>query len=298
MALIISLIAHPDHPVLTPTVLNQACALLNDQPPRILAEHIAAEFEISNLPHTQQKSLSQKFTEIFANIPIDINIIPANNRLKKLLVADMDSTMIEQECIDELAAYAGKYDEIAAITERAMQGELDFEAALQERVSMLAGLPADIIDETFKKNISYTSGGLILIQTMKKHGAYTALVSGGFTAFTERVARGLGFDHHEANQLDFYDHKLSGRVKHPILGRVAKAHALQKLCDDRKIPQNQTLAVGDGANDLDMLAIADYGVAFHAKKATAQAAKISINHADLTALLYLQGIAQKDHHRV
>ncbi len=226
--------------------------------------------------------------------PVDINLVDADRRRKRLFIADMDSTMIEQECIDELAEFAGKRAEISAITERAMRGELDFEAALKERVAMLEGLPVSVLQETFDKRISLTPGARTLVQTMNAQGAITALVSGGFTFFTARIAEACGFHHHQANELLTEDGRLTGRVAEPILGRAAKQNALLRLAGENDIDLADTLAVGDGANDLAMLERAGLGVAFHAKPAVAEAAHARIDHGDLTALLYLQGIPQAE----
>jgi phosphoserine phosphatase len=217
---------------------------------------------------------------------------------KSLLVADMESTIIEQEMLDELADFVGARDAIATITERAMRGELDFEAALTERVAMLAGLDARVLDEVSQR-ITLMPGAVALVRTMKAHGAYCALVSGGFTVFTGRVAQRLGFDEHQANVLEVTDGRLTGRVIRPILGREAKRSALARLSSRLGIDPARTMAVGDGANDLDMLAAAGLGVAFRAKpKVRAAAAALDngavITHGDLSALLYLQGYRAAD----
>ncbi len=226
--------------------------------------------------------------------PADINIVPAANRRKKLLIADMDSTIIEQECIDEIADYAGKRNEIADITERAMRGELDFNAALKQRVWMLKGLNETALAETFEHRISLTPGAKTLVETMKSTGAVTALVSGGFTYFTSRVAKAAGFQFTQANELLIADGALTGHVAAPILGRTAKQSALIRIAGNHDVPMEDTIAVGDGANDLSMLGRASLGVAFHAKPAVAKAADARIDHSDLTALLYLQGISQSE----
>ena len=217
----------------------------------------------------------------------------------KLLVADMESTIIEQELIDELADYVGLRDKISVITERAMRGELDFAAALEERVAMLAGLDCRILDEVYDKRVTLMPGAETLIKTMKAHGAYCALVSGGFTVFTQRLAARLGFDEHQANVLEIADGKLTGHVREPILGRAAKRAALLRIAAARGIDVRDTLAVGDGANDLDMIQAAGLGVAFRAKPKVQEAVRAMangavINHGDLTALLYLQGYRQDE----
>tara|TARA_R110000868_G_scaffold11030_2_gene53308 strand:- start:1622 stop:2500 length:879 start_codon:yes stop_codon:yes gene_type:complete len=225
---------------------------------------------------------------------IDLAIQPADGRRKLLLVADMDSTIIQQECIDELAAELGLKDKISEITARAMRGEIDFEPALRERVGLLKGLPLSALESVYQNRITEMPGGRALVATMKKHGATCALVSGGFTFFTERVAAAVGFDINQANTLIFADGKLTGDVGEPILGRQAKIDALVALRDERKLPKLATLAVGDGANDLGMIEEAGLGVALHAKPVVAEAADARIDHGDLTALLYLQGYRFSD----
>lgn len=237
--------------------------------------------------------------EMLERYPVDVNVVDTRSRRKLLLVADMESTIIEQEMLDELADFIGAREKIAAITERAMRGELDFESALKERVAMLAGLDAEVLDQVAGR-ITLMPGAETLIRTMKANGAYCALVSGGFTVFTARVARRLGFDEHQANVLDIEGGKLTGRVKEPILGREAKKQALLRLAAKLGIDGRETLAVGDGANDLAMLEAAGLGVAFRAKPKVREAAAAMPNgavvtHGDLTALLSLQGYHADDY---
>lgn len=225
---------------------------------------------------------------------IDIFIQPIENRRKRLLIADMDSTMIRQECIDELASEIGLREKISEITERAMRGEIDFEPALRERVGYLKGLPVHTITQVIEERIHLMPGGRTLVQTMKANGAYCALVSGGFTHFTREIATLIGFDENNANILDEDEGILTGQVRGPILGREAKREKLEDLVKTRKLSLAETMAVGDGANDLDMIEHAGLGVAYHAKPALAEAADARIDHGDLTALLYLQGYSQSD----
>ncbi len=228
---------------------------------------------------------------------LDAVIVPADGRRKKLLVADMESTMIENEMLDELADFLSLREKIAGITARAMNGEIDFEAALDARVELLKGMPVVTLDEAANR-IAYMPGGATLVATMKKHGAYCALVSGGFTYFTKMVREKLGFDFDAANTLEIDGRNLAGTVKRPILGREAKLATLQRLCDERGLGLGGAITVGDGANDLPMLKAAGHsgglGVAFHAKPIVASQVPARIHHGDLTSLLYLQGYRRSD----
>ncbi len=254
-----------------------------------LEPDVAAEFTLVSVP--------SNFADVWQScqdLKIDLNVQPHENRRKKMLLADMDSTMIRQECIDELAAEAGVGARVAAITARAMNGELDFESAIDERVGLLAELPETIIDHVLATRIDYMPGGATLLATMKAQGAYAALVSGGFTAFTEKVGKTLGFDENRANTLEIAEGKLTGRVVRPILGQEAKLEALNEITARLGIGQNDVLAVGDGMNDLLMLQNAGTGVALHGKPALQAKCDVRINHGDLTALLYLQGYSSAD----
>jgi phosphoserine phosphatase len=219
---------------------------------------------------------------------VDVNAQATYGRRKKLLIADMDSTMILGETLDELADFAGLKEQISAITARAMRGELDFEGALDERVGMLAGLPSSALDQV-NAGLQLTPGGPALLATMKAAGAYCALVSGGFKPTTSAIRARLGFDEDRGNRLEIADGQLTGKVLRPILGREAKLDTLKELAQARGISLAETVAVGDGANDLAMLTASGMGVAFRAKPAVQEAAEFRINHADLTGLLYLQG---------
>ena len=232
--------------------------------------------------------------EICTGLPIDVNVVPTDNRRKRVLLADMDSTMIQQECIDELGVVAGVGDHIKSVTARAMRGEIDFEGALKERVALLQGLPESVIQEVIDKRISFMPGGRTLVATMKKHGAYAALVSGGFTAFTAHVAHALGFDENRANTLLVKNGQLTGEVALPILGKDAKVESLRRICSVHGLSRDDVLAVGDGANDIPMLQAAGMGVALHAKPKVQEQARCVVNHGDLTALLYLQGYSKTE----
>lgn len=229
-----------------------------------------------------------------AGAPVDVVLQPAQHRRKRLLVADMDSTLIGQECIDELADFAGLKPRVAAITERAMRGELEFESALRERVSLLAGLDEAVLDRVFEERITLNPGARALACTMRAHGAKTVIVSGGFTFFTRRVANAAGFETDHANTLEVAGGKLTGRVIEPILGQQAKYDALRRHRDALSLAPSQTLGVGDGANDLVMLQEAGLGVAYYAKPIVAEQADAGIEHADLTALLFAQGYRRED----
>ncbi|MDE2380439.1 phosphoserine phosphatase SerB, partial [Bradyrhizobium sp.] len=225
---------------------------------------------------------------------IDIVVQSQIDRRKKLFLADMDSTMIGQECIDELADFAGLKAHVAEITERAMRGEIAFEPALRERVALLKDLPVGIVDQVLATRITLTPGGRELVATMRAHGAWTCLVSGGFTPFTNAVAAQIGFQENRANELIVQDGKFTGEVKEPILGRAAKLATLVDLMESFDIDDIDTLVVGDGANDLAMIQAAGLGVAYHAKPTVSAAAAARIDHGDLTALLYAQGYRREE----
>ena len=245
----------------------------------------AAEFGIKSVPSNQWEIWS----ELQSN-EVDLVVQPEEGRRKRMLLADMDSTIVEQECIDELALEAGVGDGVRQITSRAMNGELNFESALRERVALLKGLSESVIGKVLEERITFMPGARELVATMRARGAYTALVSGGFTAFTSQIAAELGFDEHRSNRLLVNDGSLTGKVAEPILGRDAKVAALNDMAQKLGIDVSDAIAVGDGANDLGMLGCAGTGVALHAKPSVAAKCDVRINHGDLTALLFLQGI--------
>jgi phosphoserine phosphatase len=294
MTHVATLICNPVRPALDEAAVALAVGVLaTAMDVRVLDPGIAVD-----IPFTpggaDDKAVAQRLRIALTDHAIDAVVQPLAGRRKKLFVADMDSTMIGQECIDELADYAGLKAHVAAITERAMRGEIAFEPALRARVALLKGLPVAVVDEVIEKRITLTPGGRTLVATMRASGAHTCLVSGGFTLFTSRIAAMIGFDEHRGNTLIMEDGKLAGRVQEPILGREAKLATLIELRDRLGLSAADTLAVGDGANDLAMIEAAGLGVAYHAKPKVAEAAQARIDHGDLTALLYLQGYARAD----
>lgn len=280
------LICNPARPALDRRAVEALAGRWGSGGVRWLNPGIAAEFSCNVVPENRWIEW-----EALQRDGIDLAFVPPARRRKRLLIADMDSTMIGQECIDELADLAGCGAEVAAVTARAMNGELAFEAALRARVALFAGADVALIDRVWTERIRFTPGGATLVATMKAHGARTALVSGGFTAFTARVAAALGFDLHRANTLHTDGSRLTGTVADPILGREAKVAALREIAAGMGIKPDAAIAVGDGANDLGMLHLAGMGVALHAKPSVQAQAELRINHGDLTALLYLQGYA-------
>jgi phosphoserine phosphatase len=288
MSLVATLICNPADPALDSTVVDGARAILpSPGQAQWLFNGVAVDIPFES--HEDIRALERRLREARGDLPVDIVVQPQALRRKKLFLADMDSTMIGQECIDELADFAGLKAHVAKITERAMRGEIEFEPALRERVALLKGLPVSVIDEVLKKRITPTPGGRELVMTMRAHGAWTCLISGGFTLFTNAVAAMIGFQENRANQLVVADGQLSGEVIEPVLGRAAKLATLIELRESFDLDDIDTLVVGDGANDLGMIEQAGLGVAYHAKPAVAAAAAARIDHGDLTALLYAQG---------
>ena len=298
MSLVATLICNPANPALDSTVLDGARAILPKAgPAQWLWDEVAADIHFGDGQETTSEdiaAIAKRLREAREDLPIDIVVQPVLARRKRLFLADMDSTMIGQECIDELADFVGLKAHVAGITERAMRGEIEFEPALRERVALLKGLPVDVVGKVIEERITLTPGGRDLVATMRAHGAYTCLISGGFTLFTKIIAEKIGFQENRGNELIVRDGKLTGEVKEPILGRDAKLATLIELREGFDLDNIDTLVVGDGANDLGMVQEAGLGVAYHAKPAVAAAAAARIDYGDLTALLYAQGFRREE----
>jgi phosphoserine phosphatase len=291
MTHVATLVCDPAFPVLTGELVARACKnLTNPARPQWLEADIAVDIPFDPIAPDSSRTVADRLRGALESTAVDVFVQALKGRRKKLLLADLDSTMIGQECIDELAGEIGKRAEIAAITVCAMRGEIAFEPALRKRVALLKGLDRATIFRAIASRITLTKGGLPLVQTMRRNGAYTALISGGFSVFTSAIAGKLGFDEHQANELLFdEDGRASGLVAEPVLSRQAKLSALTRLRERLRLCADETLAVGDGANDLAMLEAAGFGVAFRAKPTVAFSAHARVDHGDLTALLYAQG---------
>jgi phosphoserine phosphatase len=307
MFYVATLISHPDRPAVTDALAQKAARYLpHGRPVDWLNPGVAVDVafladEVDDGPpgndeeRAFMQNLSGDLRDIVGSEPVDVVVQRQDGRRKKLLVADMDSTMIGQECIDELADYAGVKARVAAITERAMRGELDFAPALRERVALLKGLPGSVIGKVIAERIRPTPGSRTLVATMRANGAYTCVVSGGFTAFTFTIAATIGFDEQRANTLTVdASGNLAGTVTEPVLGREAKLETLNELRERLRLDREQTLAVGDGANDIPMIVASGLGVAYHGKPALREAAMALVDHGDLTALLYAQGYRREE----
>ncbi|MBT3703651.1 MAG: phosphoserine phosphatase SerB [Alphaproteobacteria bacterium] len=259
--------------------------------PDWLSEHLACDIFFDGFsPSVGEASVRQYLRDM----PVDIISQHQEYRRKKLLLSDMDSTIIEQECIDEVAAYAGLRDQVSEITEAAMRGELDFSASLVRRAAMLKDIDVEVLQKVYKERITVTPGARTLVQTMRKNGAWSKLVSGGFTYFTNLVSIETGFHDHQANRLEVIAGRLTGKVIPPILDNLAKRKALDKCVDALGLQGQETLAVGDGANDIPMLQEAGLGIAFHAKPLVAASSNARLDHADLTGALYAQGYRDEE----
>ncbi|MBV1835337.1 phosphoserine phosphatase SerB [Novacetimonas pomaceti] len=289
---VLVLVANRAATSLAPADIAAARDMAGGGPATILSEGEAAEIPCP-APGTGDMPHIAPLREEFSGRDLDILVVAAQGRRRKLLVADMDSTIVNCETLDDLARHAGIGERIAEITRRSMNGEMDFEAALRERVGLLRGMPATLLEAAWK-DVRLNPGAQELVRTMKRHGACTALVSGGFTFFTSRVAKLCGFDEQHANSLLIEDGHLTGDVGQPILGPDAKLAHLRRLAARQGIGMAQAMAVGDGANDLAMLREAGLGVAFHAKPAVRRAVACQVNHTTLRTLLFAQGYAARD----
>ena len=285
----LTLLTAPDRPDLTAAALRDLPASWAVGEPRWLAPGSAVEADLPDVP----EDLWAEW-ERWQERGVDLILQPSEGRRKKVLLADMDSTMIQQEGLDELAAHAGVGEEVAGITARAMNGELDFAESLHARVALLEGLPTSVLATVLAERITDAPGGAELVATMRAHGARCVLVSGGFTPFTEVVAARLGFHEHRANTLEVDGDRFTGRVVLPVLGREAKADALREVTSSLGLTPHDAVAVGDGANDLGMLQLAGTGVALHARPAVAAQCDVRVNHGDLTAVLFLQGYGAEE----
>ena len=289
--LVATLIADPSTEPLSEATVDRAAQALNGiERRRWLDEGVAADLVFTGDLKAKRAALE----ESLSGDPIDVIVQPLAHRRKRLLVADMDSTLIGQECVDELAARVGVGERVAAITERAMRGEVAFAPALRERVALLQGLPETVIQDVLKDRITLSRGARTLVQTMRANGAYVAIVSGGFRQFTGAIRERLGADEDRANVLMIEGGRLTGEVMEPILGQDAKLHALKEIAAAMGLALDDTLAVGDGANDLPMLQAAGLGIAYRAKPKVAAGADARVERTDLSALLYAQGFARKD----
>ena len=290
---ILTLLCDPGKAILTPEIAEAARRALAGERGGVdwLADRVACEMPFAGMAPRAATAAARRALD---GIPVDVVAQPRAGRRKRLLVADMDSTIITAETIDELATLAGVGDKVRAITERAMAGALDFSASLRARVALLEGLEEAALERVFRDAARLTPGARAMVRTMRAHGAHTVLVSGGFTYFTSRVATLAGFDANQGNRLEVDNGRLTGRIAEPIINRDSKQRALESLANDRGLALAETMAVGDGANDIGMLRVAGLGVAFRAGTAVAEQAAVRIDHGDLTALLYLQGYRESE----
>lgn len=281
---------------LTDSIVDEARSTLDQHGAKIegikwLSPHEAVEISFAGTETTTiQSALKQNLTGV------DIAVLPKDGRKMQLLIADMDSTIIAVECIDELADFIGVKREVAQITEAAMRGELDFDQALAQRVALLKDMPVETLERCFQERVRFNPGAKALVQTMRANGAYCALVSGGFTFFTSRVAESLGFHLNRANELGVVSGKLTGKVVPPISNAATKLETLNQLMNELGLEKDVTLAVGDGANDIPMMEAAGLSIAYHGKPKAQDAATFTINHGDLSALLYIQGYSGQEFH--
>lgn len=288
----LTLISSLKNACLKRAIQSDIAARLGTEKPKLLYPDVACEFDVPEGADLEEaKAIAQS---VIQDAPIDCVIQPSENRRKKLFLADMDSTIIGQECIDELAAEIGVKDQVSKITEAAMNGEINFEGALKDRVALLAGLEENIVATVLEKRITINDGAREALAVMRNNATHTALVSGGFTVFAKVIAHAVGFHEYHANTLLSEAGQFTGKVREPILGQQAKLDQLNRLSSEHNLNREETLAIGDGANDLPMLLNAGTGIAFHAKSSVAAQAKLVINHGDLSAILFVQGYSKED----
>ncbi len=292
MSQTLTLISSLENACLTDGVIEQLSGTLQSPAYWILYPKVASDFQ---LPDDVTKNQALEIAKnLIGDLPIDVIVQASENRRKKLFLADMDSTIIGQECIDELAAEVGVKDQVAAITEAAMNGEIDFEGALKDRVALLSGLEDGIVTKVMEDRITINSGAREALAVMRANGTHTALVSGGFTVFASEIATEVGFHEFHANILISENGKFNGEVAEPVFGQQAKLDQLNRMVNEKRVSLGETIAIGDGANDLPMLMNAGTGIAFHAKPTVAAQADVIINHGDLTSLLFAQGYTKAD----
>ncbi len=294
MDIALTLVVNPDYDISLGNAEAAAIEILGGHAgTKTLAPQLAADILLKNSTEAPS-SLKHKLAPLDGLKGLDWCIQPAIGREKKMILADMDSTMITVECIDELADFIGMKQQVSEITEAAMRGELDFEGALKERVALLEGLGTDKLEQCYSERIELMPGASTLVRTMTANGAYAALVSGGFTFFTDRVAKAIGFDMNHANVLDIQSGALTGKVIEPICGAATKLETLQRLAKEHSLTKDEIVAVGDGANDIPMIQAAGLGIAYRAKPKTRAAAHAAVTYGDLTTLLYFQGYRDAD----
>jgi phosphoserine phosphatase len=292
-SLVLTLIGNMASAPLEPVHIERVCRrLATSGEVNWLAEREACDLFIESPDST--KDLAERARDALSGTAIDAVCTSIEGRRKKLLVSDMDSTVIDQECIDELGDAIGAGPQVRAITTAVVNGDISFSDALRKRMALMKGMERALLERVYEERISIQSGARTFVQTMRRHGAFCILVSGGFNFFTRRIAERIGFHDHRGNQLAFEDGKLTGEVLEPILGRAAKLKTLTRLCDERGLEPADVLAVGDGANDIKMIEAAGLGVAFHGSDSLKEHANACIDHGDLTALLYIQGFRKSE----
>lgn len=287
-----TLISNLEKSCLTEALVSKVSEAFETPNMQWLYPSVACDFTLQN--STEITDVATLVRSLIGDLPIDVVIQNSENRRKKLFLADMDSTIIGQECIDELAAEIGVKEQVSQITEAAMNGEIDFEGALKDRVALLEGLEEAVVTKVLSNRITINQGAHAALAVMRAHGTHTALVSGGFTIFAKEIAEAVGFHEYHANELLSEDGNFTGKVAEPILGQQAKLDQLNRLASEKQISLDDTIAIGDGANDLPMLMNAGSGIAFHAKPSVAAQADIIINHGDLSAILFVQGYTKAD----